>query len=381
MLDRHALTDALGREVSRVRRTPLPQPHSSTEAVFERVSVDGAEATRLIVKVIDRSRDWVAIATGDTVDREVAFWESGTLDRLPHHAGHAIVSAARYPGGSAILMRDLAAGFIEDDDPRFLAYNAATLRSLAAVHGAFWQAPSLKALRSTACTLAAFTSHLAPTHLPTLRAAIPGHFIIDVIDEGWQTLPDLIGPGLAAEMRALATDPSPIVRALSVFPSTLLHTDVRPEDVAYVGRQIVFIDWARPCVGPPGIDLAYFLLMSHGPIRDSADDIVAEYRRHLDAMLSTGATAGWWDEQLDVCIASVFATAAAAQASRAASIRSRRGGRGMRHPPLVADAIAKGRAPDTVATMRSETSTRPNRSCRPESVPAALIVQQRHRHA
>ena len=311
MLDRRALSDALGHEVSHVRRTPLPQPHSSTEAVFERVSTDGTKAAaQLVLKIIDRSRDWVAIATGDMIDREVAFWESGTLDRLPPHAGHAIVSAARYPGGSAILMRDLAAGFIDDDDPRFAAYNAAILRSLAAAHAAFWQDRSLASLSSAACTLAAFTSHLAPTHLPSLRAAIPGHFIIDVIDEGWQTLPDLIGPAMAAQMRALAVDPSPVVRALSAFPSTLLHTDVRPENIAYDGRQIVFIDWARPSVGPPGIDLAYFLLMSHGPIGDSADDIVAKYRRHLDAALRTGETAGWWEEQLEVCIASVFATMA-----------------------------------------------------------------------
>lgn len=67
--------------------------------MFERVSVDGAEATQLVVKIIDRSRDWVAITTGDTIDREVAVWESGMLDRLPNQGGHAVISAARHPGG------------------------------------------------------------------------------------------------------------------------------------------------------------------------------------------------------------------------------------------------------------------------------------------
>lgn len=315
MLDPHTLSDPLGHAVSRVQRTPLAQSHSSTEAVFERVSVDGAKATQLILKTIDRSRDWVAVTTGDTIDREVAVWESGMLDRLPHQGGHAVISAARFTGGSAILMRDLADGFIGDDDPAFPEYDAAIMRSLAAVHAAFWQAPSLEALSSTTCTLEAFTSHLAPTHVPALEAAVPGHFIIDIIDEGWTTLPDLIDAGMAAEMQALAVDPSPIVRALSAFPTTLLHADVRPENLAYDGDRIAFIDWARPCVGPPGLDLVYYLLMSHGP-RPPADETVAEYRRHLDAALGTGTIAAWWEEQLDVCIASVFTTMAPIKVAR-----------------------------------------------------------------
>lgn len=104
------------------------------------------------------------------------------------------------------------------------------------------------------------------------------------------TLAMLVDAGMAADMRALAVDPSPILRALSAFPTTLLHADVRPENLARDRDRIAFIDWARPCVGPPGLDLAYYLLMSHGP-RPPADDTVATYRRHLNAALGTATIA------------------------------------------------------------------------------------------
>ena len=95
MLDPAAVSDALAQPVETVDRAPMvPKGHSSTEAQFEGIRINGETTPSLVVKTIDRARDWVSVVTGDVVDREVAVWESGLLDMLPSEMGHAVVSAA-----------------------------------------------------------------------------------------------------------------------------------------------------------------------------------------------------------------------------------------------------------------------------------------------
>ncbi|WP_281882685.1 phosphotransferase [Agromyces rhizosphaerae] len=273
--------------------------------------IDGEAAPSLFLKTVDRARDWVSIATGDSVDREVAVWETGLLDMLPSGVDHAIVAAARTQRSSSLLMHDRSAEFLAEDEPITAEWVAGVLRALAAMHAAYWEHPVLGRSAGVLCDLEQVLGHLGPARLPALRQAVPGHFIIDLIDEGWSDLAGPVGSGLARDLRSLVVDPSPVVHALAGAPRTLVHADVRPANVAFDGRRTTFVDWARPTVAPPGIDLAYLLLMSQPSAVMSPDEAIADYRAMLAASLGSDGSMSWWDDHIDLCMTAVFAMMAA----------------------------------------------------------------------
>jgi len=306
------VSEALGRRVETVDRAPMvPKGHSSTEARFEGVRIDGEPTPSLVVKTVDRARDWVSVATGDVVDREVAVWEVGLLDLLPPGSGHAVVAAARFPGGSSLLMRNLAGEFLAQDEPVTRDWFTEVLRSLATMHSAFWQHPVLDRSGPALCGLEHVLGHLGPARLPELEQAVPDHFIVDLIRDGWAGLAPLVGAGLADDLRSLALDPAPVLRAVADHPRTLVHADVRPANIAVDGRGATFVDWARPTAGPPGVDLAYLLLMSPPSTPVSPEEAAATYRAALETSLGDDISSAWWDDHLDVCMTAVFAMMAA----------------------------------------------------------------------
>lgn len=265
------------------------------------------------MKTIDRARDWVSVATRDDVDRELAMWESGLLDLLPAEMGHAVVTGARFPGGSSLLMHNLAASFAVDDIAVTRDWHSGVLRSLAVMHAAFWRHPVLNdpAPALGLCGLEQLMGHLGPAVVPELERAVPDHFIIGLISEGWSTLPAVVGDGLADELRSLVVDPGPVSRVLEDHPRTLVHGDVRPANVAFDGRGATLVDWARPAAGPPGIDLVYYLLMSPPSQRVSPDTVAEGYRAMLADSLGNDGSMSWWPDHLDVCFTAVFAMMAA----------------------------------------------------------------------
>lgn len=264
-----------------------------------------------MVKSIHRATDWVSAVTEDVVDREVAVWELGLLDSLPAGVGHAVMAAARFPGGSSLLMRNLTEEFLGSDEVPTRDWYTGVLRSLAALHGTYWQHPVLDRPGPALCGLEQLLGHLAPARLPALKRAVPGHFIIELIDEGWAGLAALVGAGMADELRALAENPAPALRVLAQYPRTLIHGDARPANVAFNGSRATLVDWARPAAGPPGIDVVYLLLMSPPSSPVPPDAAFAAYRTMLATSRGVTGSWSWWEEHVDVCVAVVFAMMAA----------------------------------------------------------------------
>ena len=313
MLEPAELSSLLGRPVETVDRAPMvPKGHSSTGARFDGVRIDGELAPSLVIKSIQRGTDWVAIVTGDRVDREVAIWESGLLDRLPDGMGYPVVAGARSTDGSSLLMHNLESQLLTDGQAISPEWNSGLLRSLASMHAAFWQHPLLVRPGPALCSLGRLLAHLGPRGVPELKQTVRGHFIIGLIEDGWTTLPALVGADLTDRLRALVVEPTEVCRALAAYPHTLLHGDVRPPNVACDAERATLIDWARPCAGPPAIDLAYYLLMLLQTAPTPPDDAAEEYLGLLRSSLGGSRSSwSWWDDQLDVCFAAVFAMMAA----------------------------------------------------------------------
>ena len=91
MLEPTELAGLLGRPVDSVALAPMTTlGWSTTESDFREVFVNGEATPAAVLKLIRWSQDWHAIATADTLGREIAVWECGVLDRLPPAMGHAV---------------------------------------------------------------------------------------------------------------------------------------------------------------------------------------------------------------------------------------------------------------------------------------------------
>lgn len=304
MLEPTELAGLLGRPVDTVALAPMTTlGYSTTEADFRQVFVDGESTPAAVLKIVQWSRDWHAIATDDTQGREVAIWECGVLDRLPPAMGHAVRGAARFDDGAALLMDDLTRHLLPADVPFTPQRARGVLRAMAAMHATFWEDPPTDDLGASICPLERLLTRISAAMLTSLGGVLPDNQLVAHLPEGWDRLTSVVDPGVARDLQALADDPAPVVTALDGYPTTLLHGDLRGQNVAWDGSRAIAIDW-QPTVAPPAYDLAYFVFAA---VPLHPDEAMATYREMLATELGSAGSWSWWDDQLDICVAAVVA--------------------------------------------------------------------------
>lgn len=310
MLEPPELGGLLGRRVSSVRREPFePAGWSSTDAVFEGVCLDGERRPSLLAKTVQRNRDWVAVATDDRVDREVRCWEWGLLDRLPEPMGHVVIGAARTETGYSLLMHEVSRSLVSDtpDDPAPRSTHERVLKALAAMHARFWMDESLLDPTLGLASLAAFVGHTCPSAIEKVRYKGGNPEVLDFAEEGWRRLPMVADPSFAADIEWLAEDPALLAQAAERLPWTLVHADPRSDNVAIDDEgRVILLDWARAIVGPPTVDLAYWLFggNQHGSIPH--DELIGVYATSLRDHLGPRVADGAWEELLGLGLLAVF---------------------------------------------------------------------------
>ena len=310
LLEPSALGALLGHPVSGVRREPYePTGWSSTDAVFEGIYLDGESRPRLVAKTVRRDLDWVSVATDDMVDREVRCWESGLLDRLPEPMRHVVVGAARTDTSYSLLMLEISPWLVPNtaETPPPRRTHAQVLRALAAMHARFWMDDSLLDRALGLASLAAFVGHTSPSSIEKVRHKGGTSHILDLAGEGWRRLPMVTDPSFAADVEWLAEDPALIAQSAERLPWTLVHADPRSANAAIDDdERVILLDWARPIVGPPTVDLGYWLFggNQHGP--SPHDELIAGYAKSLQDRSGRHFEQDEWDALLGLGLLAVF---------------------------------------------------------------------------
>ena len=98
MLDRVALSELLGAEISFVRLQPNSDHDGNAGSDFAFVVTD---AGHLVLKTMSIDSDWEMYATDDHACRSVTLWQYGLLDRSRPRVDAQIVAAARDEDGYA----------------------------------------------------------------------------------------------------------------------------------------------------------------------------------------------------------------------------------------------------------------------------------------
>ncbi|MBI1378049.1 MAG: phosphotransferase [Frankiales bacterium] len=303
MSGHHPPSPARGREVSRLDdllartsdRRVIEDAPGKSGALLERVIVDGAPH---MLKFLDLGRDWTMRASGVLRGATCELWWRWLLDRLPGCLDQPVVDVAVgevEPGRrvTAVLMRDVGASLVQvGEEPIDLDVHRTLLHHAAALHAAFWDAgPEIDVVTPLARFL-----ELSPVMAETEAARGGDPLVPRLVGEGWPLLAT-VAPRAAAVVGPLARDPSPLVTALAGTPQTLVHGNLKLDNLGIDAEgRTVLLDWETSGRGAPTFDLAWYLAINCRRLPESKEDTIAAYRASLEE--HGVPTQGWWDEQL-----------------------------------------------------------------------------------
>ena len=282
-------------------REPMKNADSKSGATFERLVIDGEP---YVLKVVDGRSDWLAIGSRDDAGRAICLWEDGVYQQMPACIEHGVVAAGRLdppqPWPAALLMRDVTAALVPEDEAVAMHVHRAFIDAMADIAVAFRE-------RQPSTTYMPFIVNyefLSPgeatrqAHAGTTGGPQP--FILP----GWDRI--------RAEAREIYDDvadlldnPEPLATALLATPTTFLHGDWKMGNLGHLpdGR-VVLLDWDRPSTGAVTVDLAWYLAVNSDRMPESKESTLAAFR---DALESRGwATEPWWDRQVSLALMGAF---------------------------------------------------------------------------
>ncbi|MEA2517988.1 MAG: hypothetical protein QOF49_68 [Chloroflexota bacterium] len=256
----------------------------ASEAPFANDGWSGAALTRLrdaagrtfVLKRDSLARDWIARATADRpLLREAWFAAHGPALPWPARAPYLGAGHDRATGEIAILMPDLSGVLFDWNATLTLPHLDRVLEALAAVHGREWDG----ALDVGRAAWTPWRERLTLICRPSLEAGGPAaDAVADRLLPGWDAWDRLASPAAQAAIGALAADPAPLLSALEMETSTLLHGDLKLANVGIaIDGAVELVDWQMAMVAPVAIELGWLLVANVNALPVPPAEVLERY--------------------------------------------------------------------------------------------------------
>ena len=240
------LSDVFDTTVAITRATPLGKDRGMLGQLVL-LEVDGAPVDRIVAKLhAPRPETLNSARRGGTHLREVNFMREvapRTAVRVPDCYGAWFEPAT---AEFLLLMEAIDADTTVDQiDGLALTQVEMVIDQAAALHAAWYDSAEISALGWV-------PRPDAPTRRDNLHALLTG---------GWEQLCVLMDdPSLGpVDQSAMHDRLDAMLADLNALPPTLLHGDLRADNLLFTGSEVVLIDWQGLGLGPPGWDLAYLI--------------------------------------------------------------------------------------------------------------------------
>ncbi|HKD74461.1 MAG TPA: phosphotransferase, partial [Ktedonobacterales bacterium] len=264
-------------------------------ATIERIIVrDDTSQQSFIVKRIDPDHDWLMLASGDTLCREVQFTRSTLSAQLPPDIVLPVLATAYADHAGALLMSDVARMII----PATRCYEAVddalvarVIDHLAALHARYWEDPTLTQYEWLSTPSNALFA-LTPVRLQfllTKKLSREDMYGIDALKR-WFHLWQYLDPADAGTIQHMLAHPARLLQSLQTAPATLVHGDAWLANMGEDQGRLILLDWALATTGPATFDSLWFAHTWHG--LDAEHVLVM----HRDALLQHGINAVANDE-------------------------------------------------------------------------------------
>jgi Phosphotransferase enzyme family len=230
-----------------------------------------ADGSRLVAKRIVPGSNWIDRHTADE-GREALLFRSGVLDRVHAAIDHTIVAAERDGEAWWVVMKDVSDSLLSDDKR---LSRAESLRILAAANQMweeFWgeQVPHLCPLRDR-CRL------FSPAIAESERAGLD--LLPKQYEVFWEAFAEAVDFDVAEGVLSLHQDPEPLVAALEALGTTLVHADIRDEQIGLTPDRLILLDWGLATQGHPVVDLAWSICHNGWRTDATHDELVEDFRR------------------------------------------------------------------------------------------------------
>jgi hypothetical protein len=258
---------ALGRVTE---RTTLASSGWSGNRIDRLVLADGQA---LIAKRIVPGSDWLGRATRDP-GREALLFADGVFGRMPAGVDPAVVAAE--PEGNAwwVVMRDVSAELLDDSTPLTRDQNRFVLARAAEMWAEFWddEVPHLS-------TLADRLAFAIPAISERERDGVD--ILPKQFEAAWEAFAEAVDEDVGTAILELTADTTPLADTLATRGTTLIHGDLRDENIGLPGGRLVLLDFGLATQGHPAAELAWYMVHDVWRIAATHDEVVEDFRRAL----------------------------------------------------------------------------------------------------
>lgn len=269
---------ALLAQLRATRVRPLSHGGNSGAALLRAERDDG---TAFILKRVGGgASDWLARATGDD-GRTAQLHAAGAFDQMPASIGHGIIAVERAQDGAWIAMRDVGRMLLSSDARISREHSRRILRAAADLHRTFRdRAPAGAATLAARIGMSGHAVAEAERPHPDL---LPKQF-----EQGWDAFAEIVDADVADTVLEFVRHPRELADALvrAHGATTLIHGDLRGDNLGFDGEQLVLIDWDLATAGTPGAEFAWFLAHGRQRIDATHDELEADHRAAQGDQLS-----------------------------------------------------------------------------------------------
>jgi hypothetical protein len=233
-----------------------------------------ADGRALIAKRIVPGTDWLGRATSDP-GREALLHVEGAYGRMPAQVDPAVVATEREDGGAWwIIMRDVSDDLLDDSTPLTREQNRFVLESAARVWNEFWgDAPTCAS---------PLTGRLGMSALAVAERERAGLDILPKqFEAAWEAFAEVVHDDVADPILKLLERPVRLADALDARGTTLIHGDLRDENIGLPDGRLVLLDWGLATRGHPAAELAWYMCHDVWRIDAEHDDVVEDFRHAL----------------------------------------------------------------------------------------------------
>jgi Phosphotransferase enzyme family len=228
------------------------------------------DGSLVVVKQVGAESDWVSRAVGGGT-RSADLFRAGILGRLPEPLDSGVLDAVADGSTDWLVMRDVSASLLGDERRLSREESRGVLEAAAAMHDRFWG--------ESVPSLAACGDRLVIAGPATWERERDGHDLLPKqAPVAWDAFFGTVDDDVAGAVRGLLADPSPLVERLTRRGTTLIHGDLRDDNLAFADGRIVLLDWDLATAGTPADEFAWYLLHDAWRIDATREEIVADWR-------------------------------------------------------------------------------------------------------
>jgi hypothetical protein len=244
----------------------------------------------LVVKRVVPLDGWMGRATHDEHGRSARLWLDGQMARLPVQLDTAIQRVEADGDGYLVYMRDISEHLLGDERRLGPDELYAVLGAAAGMHREFHGEDVRSATRPedflTIASPATVERERDEPDLPPKQ-----------LPAGWDAFAQAAPRDVASAVAQLLADPAPLVAAIARDGLTLIHGDLRDDNMGLLGNDVFLIDWDLATMASPGVELVWFMLQDAWRIDLSREEVVGQALAAEGALLdqrglALGALAG-----------------------------------------------------------------------------------------